>query len=89
MIFLEDAQTMAAIDFRLDSVMYDIQYKTEKRIKHSGNSANDTWSKVPLGDPQYNMTCLATNWNRNFPVDVTTCTGPLFVVNTCCCDVGS
>lgn len=84
----EFVQTTEAKALRLDSVMYDIQYMTEKMTKHNGNSANETWSRVPLGEPQYRMTCLVTNWNRSFPGDATT-TGPLFVVTICCCAVGS
>jgi len=83
-------QTTEANALRLDSFMYDIQYMAEKMTKHNGNSANEIWSRVPLGEPQYSMTCLATNWNRSFPEDATT-TGPLLFVVTilCCCDVGS
>jgi len=81
-------QTTDANALRLDSVMYDIQYMTEKMTKHNGNSANETWSRVPLGEPQYSMTCLAINWNRSLPADATT-TGRLFVVTLCWCGVGS
>lgn len=54
--------------------------------KHNGNRANEIWSRVPLCDPQYSMTCLVSSWNLNFPSPAATAAdGRWWTFIVCCC----